>query len=274
MSALLYKAWRETRVRFLAGLAAVAIICIFQIEQHHTDDFSHTMWARLGVPDGYGWFLWQYLYVYFLQQGWALFAVLLALDGLIREKDSGTVSFSLGLPVSRKRWMFTRLAVVLMESAALSLFAVLVVIAGSAVIHQTFSLSQVFLHAALMVAAGVIVIALGNLCYALFPGNYRSLLVTLPLLGVPYLWIQRHVQRTRVTDLPETIRVRYELMLTGSHLPVPRQPWWAHFDLGHAMAGPWQLNLATTPWVALVVIWTLTALVLAVTAAYGDRIDY
>jgi hypothetical protein len=168
--------------------------------------------------------------------------------------------------------MFTRLAVVLMESAALSLFVVLVVIVGSAVIHQTFSLSQVFLHAVLTVAAGVIVIALGNLCYALFPGNYRSLLAALALLGVPYLWVQRHVQRTRVTDLPEPFRARLALELT--HHRVPHPPCWAHFDLAHAMAGPWQLNLTTTPWVALLVIWTLTALVLAVTAAHGDRIDY
>jgi ABC-type transport system involved in multi-copper enzyme maturation permease subunit len=119
-----------------------------------THNYSHSIWAWLGVPE-YGWYLWSYLYVYFLQQVWALFAVLLAFDGLIREKFSGTVAFSLGLPVSRKRWLFSRLAVVLMESAALSLFAVLVVIVGSAVIHQTFSLSQMFLHAALMVAAGV-----------------------------------------------------------------------------------------------------------------------
>jgi ABC-type transport system involved in multi-copper enzyme maturation permease subunit len=110
----------------------------------------------------------------------ALFAVLLAFDGLIRERASGAVLFSLGLPVSRKRWLFTRLAAVLMESASLSLFAVLVIIAGSAVIHQTFSLSQVFLHAALMVAAGVFVVAFGNLCYTLFPSNYLSLLIPIP----------------------------------------------------------------------------------------------
>jgi len=274
MNALLFKAWLETRVRFLAGLVAVAIVCIFQIEQHHTHDFSHSFAARLGVPE-YGWYLWQYLYVYFLQQVWALFVLLLALDGLIREKASGTAAFSIGLPVSRKRWMFTRLAVLMMESAALSLFAVLVVIVGSAIIHQTFSLGQVLLHAVLMVAAGVIVIALGNLCYALFPGNYRSLLAALALLGVPYLWIQRHLQRTRVRDLTGTLRVQYEHLLYGSHLPVAaHEPWWAHFDLAHTMAGPWQLNLANTPWVSLLAVWTLTVVVLAVTVAYGDRVDY
>ncbi len=277
MSALFYKAWLETRVRFLAGLVAVAIVCVYQIQQHAgfvrgaTQDFqthnvSRSIWAVLGVPE-YGWYLWDYLYVYFLQQVWALFAVLLAFDGLIREKASGTVSFSLGLPVSRKRWLFTRLAVVLLESAALSLSAVLVVIVGSAVIHQTFSLSQMFLHAALMVAAGVCIIAIADLCYTLFPGRYFSLLVTLFALGVPYLWIQRHAPRIRVTDFPGQLRAPLDLM----HM---RLPWWGYFDLAHTMAGPWKLNLATTPWVALLAIWTLTVLVLAVTTVYGDRVDY
>lgn len=274
MSALLYKAWLETRLRFFAGLVAVSIVCIFQIEQHHPHDFSNSFWVRLGIPE-YGWYLWMYLYLYFLQQVWALFAVLLAFDGLIREKATGTVSFSLGLPVSRKRWMFTRLGVVLMESAAMSFFAVLVVIVGSAVIHQTFSLSQIFFHAVLMVAAGVLIMALGNLCYTLFPGNYRSLLITPLLLGAPYLWIQRHTEHIRATDLPAAVRVPYELWRFNSHFPVaPRQPWWGYLDLTHAMAGPWQLNLATAPWGALLAIWTLTVLVLAVTGAYGDRVDY
>jgi hypothetical protein len=69
-----------------------------------------------------------------------------------------------------------------------------VVVIGSAVIHQTFSLSQVLLHTALMVSAGVFLIAFGNLCYTLFPGNYLSLILTLVLLGAPYLWLQSYMR--------------------------------------------------------------------------------
>lgn len=211
MTGLLYKAWLETRVRFLAGLVGVAIICIYNLEQHaglfrlwswdlqHPDIQRHSGFAWLGVHE-YGWYLWHYFYDESLQQIWALFAVVLAFGGLIREKTNGTVSFSLGLPVSRRRWLFTRLAAVGMESVALGLFSVLVIIVGSAVIHQTFSLSQVLLHTALMVAAGVFMIAFGNLCYSLFPGNYLSLLYTVVLLGVPYAWIQLQMQRMRLYE--------------------------------------------------------------------------
>jgi hypothetical protein len=262
---LLYKAWLETRVRFLAGLIASAVVCIFYMEQHawlvrwwstdmrnlHDPHFYHSgMWW--GIHE-YGWYLWHYLYDNYLQQIWLLFAVVFSFGGLIREKTSGTALFSLGLPVSRRRWLFTRLCVALIESVALSLFAVLVVIVGSSVIHQTFSVSQVLLHAALMVAGGVFIIAFANLCYTLFPGNYLSLLFTLILLGVPYLWLQLYTQRMRYAG---------------------RQTWLQYLDFPHAMAGPWQLNWATIPWISMLVIWVLTALVLGVTVAYGDRIDY
>lgn len=277
MTMLLYKAWLETRVRFIAGLTAVAVVCIFYMEQHawlvrwwatdvrnlRNPYFYHSgMWW--GIHE-YGWYLWHYLYDNYLQQVWALFAALFAFDGLIRERASGTALFSLGLPVSRKRWLFARLAMVLLESIALSLFAVFVVILGSSVIHQTFSISQMVLHAALMVAAGAFVIALGNLCYTLFPGNYLSLLTTLILIGVPYLWLQLYMQRVRVA----------EIMQAQMHLQTqPHRSWLEYFDLAHAMAGPWQLNWTSIPWVSLLVIWTLTGLVLAATVAYGDRVDY
>jgi len=276
---LLYKAWIETRVRFLAGLIGVAIICIYNVGLH---DHLVLIWTAgelqrpgfnsmsswLGIHD-YGWYLWHILYDEALQQTWALFAVALAFGGLIREKTTGAVSFSLGLPVSRRRWLFTRLTAVFIESVALGLSSALVVIIGSAVIHQTFSLSQMFLHTALMVAAGVFLIALGNLCYALFPGNYLSLLYTVILLGVPYAWIQLQMQRMRI----------YEAFCAAHSCGKPSGfvSWAAYLtylDIPHAMGGPWKLNWATIPWTSLLVIWTLTALVLGVTVAHGDRSDY
>jgi hypothetical protein len=265
MSMLFYKAWIETRVRFLAGLIAVSIICIFYMEQHawlvrwwSTDarNLQNPYFYHSGEWWGiheYGYYLWHYLYDNYLQQVWLLFAVVFAFGGLIREKTNETALFSLGLPVSRKGWLFTRLAAALVESIALGLFAVFVVVAGSAVIHQTFSLSQLLLHTALMVAGGVFVIAFANLCYTLFPGNNLSLLLTLVLLGVPYLWLQLYTQRMRYAG---------------------RQTWLTYLDFPHAMAGPWQLSWATTPWISLLVIWMFTALILVVTVAYGDRVDY
>jgi ABC-type transport system involved in multi-copper enzyme maturation permease subunit len=263
MKMLLYKAWVETRVRFFAGLVAATIVCVFYVQQHA---WLVTMWAQdLQDPKGYhisnevlgiqsyGWYLWHYLYNNYLQQVWALFALLFAFGGLIREKTAGSVLFSLGLPVSRRRWLFTRLAMAFLESIALSLFAVVVVMIGSSVIHQSYSLTQILLHAALMVGAGVFLSAFGNLCYSLFPGNYLCLLLTLVLLGVPYLILQDYMQNLH--DFGKT-------------------SWLAYFDFAHAMAGPWQLTWATAPWLTLLVIWAFTAICWRAAVAHGDRIDY
>jgi ABC-2 type transport system permease protein len=263
MKMLLYKAWVETRVRFFTGLAAAAIVCVYYMDSHaslvqmwtrdlHNPRGYHFKWMPLGVSD-YSWYLWHYLYDNYLQQVWALFAVLFAFGGLIREKATGTALFSLGLPVSRKRWLFTRLMIALVESMALSLFAVVVVLIGSTFIHQTPSLPQMFSHTALMVAAGVFIIAFGNFFYTLFPGNYLSLLAILVILGVPYLLLQSYMQHLRALE---------------------KTTWLAYFDFGHAMAGPWQLTWATSPWMTLLTAWLLTAGFVWAASVYGDRIDY
>lgn len=260
---LLYKAWIETRVRFFAGLVAAAIVCTYHIHVHawqvdmwraemQNPNGYHLSWMPLGIHE-YGWYLWQYLYNNYLQQVWTLFAVLFAFGGLIREKSNGTILFSLGLPVSRRRWLFTRLSVALLESAALSLFAVVVISIGSSVIHQSYSYTQVLLHTALMVGAGVFIIAFGNLCYTLFPGQYASLVLTLVLLGGPYLILQTYMQHMRY--LGHTTWLRY-------------------LDFSHAMAGPWQLNWSTVPWIMLCVNFLSTIIILWITVVYESKINY
>jgi len=263
MKMLIYKAWVETRVRFFAGLLAATIVCTYYMYSHAwlvqmwTRDLQnpngyHFSWMPLGVRE-YSWYLWHYLYDNYLQQVWALFAVLFAFGGLVREKTNGTALFSLGLPISRRRWLFTRLTVALSESVALSLFAVLVVVIGSVFIHQTPSLPQMLLHSALMVAAGLFITVFGNFCYSLFPGNYLSLMVILVTLGVPYLLLQTYMQHLR---------------------ELGRTTWLAYLDFGHTMAGPWQLSWTTVPWMRLLMTWLLTATFLWAASSYGDRIDY
>jgi ABC-type transport system involved in multi-copper enzyme maturation permease subunit len=263
MKMLLYKAWIETRVRFLAGLIAASIVCIYYIKSHAwlvsmwTHELQnpkgyHFSWMPLGIHE-YGWYLWHYFFDNYLQQVWALFAALFAFGGLIREKNNGTVLFSLGLPVSRRRWLFTRLFVALLESVALSLFAVIVIFAGSSIIHQNYSHAQVLLHTMLMVGGGVFLIALGNLCFTLFPGEYLSLILTLAILGIPYLLLQTYMQHLRYLG---------------------RTTWLGKFDMSHAMSGPWQLSWTTTPWTGLGMAWMLTVVLIGAAVVYGDRVDY
>lgn len=263
MMMLLYKAWVETRVRFFVGLCAAALVCTFYLQQHawlvqmwtgelRNPHGFHAPWMYTAIHE-YGWYLWHFLYENYLQQVWSLFAVMFAFGGLIREKTIGSAHFSLGLPVSRRRWLVSRLSVAVLESVALSLFAVAYVAVGSRVIHQPFPTGEMIMHSLLMVAAGIVLVAFGNFCYNLFPGSYLSLLITLVLLGVPYLLLQLYMQN--MSD-------------------AGRSTWLGAFDIAHAMAGPWQLTWATTPWLALCGAWGLAILFFAASAVHGDRLDY
>jgi ABC-type transport system involved in multi-copper enzyme maturation permease subunit len=201
----------------------------------------------------YGWYLWHFLFQNYLQQVWSLFAVLFAFGGLGRERSIGNALFSLGLPVSRQRWLFSRLGVATCESVALSLFAVIFVAVGSRVIHQVCPVGEMLLHSLLMVAAGSVLIAIGNLLYSLFSGGYVALLATLVLLGTPYLLLQTILQDMR----------------DGGH-----SSWLRYFDIAHAMAGSWKLTWTTAPWLALCITWVLTACFLTAAVIHGDRLDY
>jgi hypothetical protein len=120
-------------------------------------------------------------------------------------------------------------------------------------IDQSYSLTQVLLHTALMVAAGVFLIAFGDLCYTLFPGQYVSLILTLVLLGAPYLVLQTYMQHMRFLG---------------------RTTWLQYLDFSHAMAGPWLLHWTTVPWMTLLGMWLLTAIFMGAAVVYGDRVDY
>src|SRR5579864_8051509 len=124
---LFYKAWLESRLRFLSGVAAVIEVCTLYIrlrpilvpgwisDRQNPHWSGRPTWLYLGVHD-LNFYAWHFLYENKLQQAWALFAILLSFGGLVREKQMGTSTFSLGLPVSRRRWFLTRVLVAATES--------------------------------------------------------------------------------------------------------------------------------------------------------------
>lgn len=265
MKMLLLKAWTETRVRFFSSLIAAAVVCLYHVTQHawlvtmwtqtmanDPKALTHFPWMPLGISS-YSWYLWHYLFDNYLQQLWILFAVLFAFGGLAREKLNGSATFSLSLPISRRRWLLTRLLMALIESAALAIFAILFTAVASLAIHQTFSASELVLHTILMVATGIFFIALGSLCSSLFPGEYLALILTLLIFGTPYLIVQTYEQHMRVLG---------------------RGDWLRNFDLAHIMAGPWQLTWSTTPWLGIAIMGLMTTTLLFAAIKHGDRVDY
>jgi ABC-2 type transport system permease protein len=258
---LFYKAWLESRMRFLVGLAAVTAVCILYIrlrlilvpdwrlvlQDPHWS--GRPTWLFVGVHD-LNFFAWHFLYENKLQQVGVLFAILLSFGGLVREMEQGTAAFSLSLPVSRSRWLMTRMLVSIAEGFVLGLAATLAVTFASWSIHEQYALSQVIAHCLLIVTAGIVFFAMGAVFSTLIRGEHMALAFTLVLLGVPYLFIQEYIREAA----PNV--------------------WVRRIDISHVMAGPPHLTWATTPWIGLAVSFLLAIGLLSVASKIGESIEY
>ena len=167
MTALIRKAWLETRARFALGAIVIVILCAFMVlvrprmlVQWPIDKIQHPEWRDPPwwdrVHTDYAFFLWHYLYRDMLQKAFMVFAVLLGVGGLAREAASGTAGFTLALPVSRRKLLATRALVGAVEVISLGAIAAVTILAASAAIGVPYSISHAVLHSAL-VAIGALV---------------------------------------------------------------------------------------------------------------------
>lgn len=258
---LFYKAWLESRARFLVGVAAIIGICtlyirlrpilvpgwISDLQNPHWS--GRPRWLYLGVHD-LNFYTWHFLYENKLQQVWVVFAILLSFGGLLREKQIGTSAFSLGLPVTRRRWLLTRILVATAESIVLAFTAVITVSLASWSIREPYSVIQIVAHCLLIAVAGVIFLALGAIFSTLIPGEHMALPLTLVLLGIPYLFIQEYVREAAPNG-------------------------WTHVvDISHVMAGPPHLTWATAPWSGVALSLLLAVCLSFIAVRIGESIEY
>ncbi len=94
---LWYKAWRESQVRFLLSAVTIAGLCIAFVVFHREGS------AISERPLTYLEYVWRIVYKGYLRELFVLLTLLLGIGGLLRERDYGTASFTLALPVSRLR---------------------------------------------------------------------------------------------------------------------------------------------------------------------------
>jgi ABC-2 type transport system permease protein len=170
---LWYKAWLETRARFLLAVLGTSALCGFVI--YHGDGEA--------MPySGQGY------YYYVLHAGltllctmWLVGVTLLAMGGLLREKAFGTAPFTLALPVSRGRLVAVRITMAVCQAAALAIVPWSAMFTVAVVTGKVRALDQPFYYLLLLLAGGSIFFAVALLVSSLVEGEYTAPVVSFGL---------------------------------------------------------------------------------------------
>jgi ABC-type transport system involved in multi-copper enzyme maturation permease subunit len=172
---LWYKAWLETRSRFLISLFGIAALCSYNV--FHEDRLLPLDYPRLA-------------YYYRVLHGghlilapmWVLAVTLLMMGGLVREKAIGVSSFTLALPVSRTRLMSVRISVGLIQAMALAILPWSAMFLVANLTGRAHSIAQAGFHLVLLAGGGLVFFALALLISSLVEGEYTAPMVSYGIL--------------------------------------------------------------------------------------------
>ncbi|HKA02263.1 MAG TPA: hypothetical protein VKE70_37385 [Candidatus Solibacter sp.] len=166
---LWYKAWLETRTRFLISFIGLTGLTARMIYSQAKDALPTS-----GLS-----------YYYFVLNNchqlltllWVLALTLLMMGGLVREKAAGASSFTFALPVSRRRLMWTRIAAGLAETITLAVVPWTVMYLIINIAGRPLEITDAVFHVVLMLSGGVVFFALATMISSLLEGEYTAPLV-------------------------------------------------------------------------------------------------
>jgi len=172
---LWYKAWMETRSRFLISLTGMVVLCAGFV--FHLDRV-----AILNVKDDY------YYYVLFVGNSmlvvmWLLAVTLTMMGGLLREKAAGTSAFTLALPVSRARLATVRICTGLAQAFALAIIPWLTMLSIGSIFGKA-STAQTAYYLILLLGGGMPFFSTAVLVSSLIIGEYTAPVVSLGVVVV------------------------------------------------------------------------------------------
>jgi ABC-2 type transport system permease protein len=162
---LWYKAWLESRSRFLTCLATLTIFVVVFVG--HAQEFIRPEWKA------------DYNRLLFVTQQfvviiWILAVVLLGMGGIVREKATGTSSLTLSLPVSRARLLGVRVGVGVLEAIALGVVPWSAIFVVSSLARMPILASQVEFYVMLLIGCGLTYFAMAVLVSSLVEGEYTA----------------------------------------------------------------------------------------------------
>jgi ABC-type transport system involved in multi-copper enzyme maturation permease subunit len=190
---LWYKAWLETRWRFVIGIALLMVSAASAVWSYPQVVKLLPMVERLNTSDGiarevqkaadlarsYRGYVWSQWFQQNMGQLWSLFAVLIGAGGLLSRSAGGGTLLTLSLPVSRRRLIGTRAATGLAELFVMAFVPSLLVPLLSPVIGQRYAIGDALVHAGCAFVAGSVFFSLAFLLSTVFSDVWRPWLIAL-----------------------------------------------------------------------------------------------
>jgi ABC-2 type transport system permease protein len=173
---LWYKAWLETRLRFLICVAGLTALCAYNAYRTVSGVTSpvNLAYYHSGLHN-----VTSQLTIF-----WLLAVNLTTMGGLLREKAVGAASFTLALPFSRARMAGVRMAAGLVEAMLLVAVPWAAIFATGAIFGKTHSAEQALLHLGYMTSGGVVYYAIALFSSCVVEGEYTGLVISFGIVIV------------------------------------------------------------------------------------------
>jgi ABC-type transport system involved in multi-copper enzyme maturation permease subunit len=185
---LWYKSFREIRTIVLVGMSAMAAACALIVLN------QQTMRAHADAPMSYVAYIWKSVYNSIGRDIFVILSIILGSGGLLQERAHGTAGFTLALPVSRRRMLFTRALVGYLGVLAIAATPVVVVPLASRYIGQSYPVAQAVGFFFLWAAGGAVFYGFTLLLSHHLEGEHLAVLLAIPslmlygvLLNLPWL---------------------------------------------------------------------------------------
>jgi ABC-type transport system involved in multi-copper enzyme maturation permease subunit len=190
---LWYKAWLETRWRFLIGLALLLVGAGGVVVEYPTVNGLMPLATSLGTGDGivgravqravefqstYPGYVWWNWFAQSLPHLWIFFAAIIGTGGLVAQAATGESLFTLSLPASRNELLATRATVGLGELLVLAFVPSLVVPSLSPAIGQSYAVGDTLIFGSCLFVAGSMFFSLAFLLSTVFEDVWRPALIT------------------------------------------------------------------------------------------------
>lgn len=167
---LWFKAWMETRARFLISLLGITALSSYIVYHGDREALPYTRIDYYYAVFQGGHFL--------LATMWVVAVNLLMMGGLLREKAVGASSFTLALPVSRARLMGVRIATGFVEAMALVIVPWIAMFLIGSIVGKTHDFGQASFYIILLAGGGLLFFAIALLVSSLVEGEYTAPVVS------------------------------------------------------------------------------------------------